>query len=115
MRLLLDACISPRVAEALRSAGHDVEWAGSWPEPPDDLHLLTRAHSGGQVIVTLDKDFATLAVVLGHPHSGIIRLSGWPVPRHAEVVAALVERYGAELAGGAIITASPGQVRIRKS
>ncbi len=114
MRLLLDACISPRVAEALRSSGHDVEWAGSWPEPPDDLQLLTKAHNDGQVIVTLDKDFATLAVVLGHPHSGIIRLSGWPAGRHAEVVVALLERYAAELEGGAIITASPGQVRIRR-
>jgi predicted nuclease of predicted toxin-antitoxin system len=96
------------------SAGHDVQWAGSWPEPPDDLHLLAKAHGDGRVIVTLDKDFATLAVVLGHPHSGIIRLSGWQAGRHAEVVATLVERYGAELESGAIITASPGQVRIRR-
>lgn len=92
MRLLLDACLSPRVAEALTAAGHDVEWAGSWTGPAEDRELLERAYAAKRILITLDRDFATLAVAFGYAHCGIICLTGWPASKHAEVIQRLVER-----------------------
>jgi predicted nuclease of predicted toxin-antitoxin system len=110
MRLLLDACLSPRVAEALAAAGHDVEWAGSRAEPAEDRELLERAYAAKRILITLDRDFATLAVALGYAHCGIIRLAG---SQHAEVIQRLVERFAPDLQRGAVITASPTRVRVR--
>lgn len=74
MKLLLDACVWGGSLQVLQAAGHDVVWAGNWPEDPGDEEILARAHSERRVLVTLDKDFGELAIVHGIPHSGILRL-----------------------------------------
>lgn len=112
MRLLVDTCVSPRVVEALRAAGHEAEWVGNWPGSPADEDVLAHAYAQGQVIVTLDKDFGTLAVALGRPHRGIVRIAGWPLSRHAAVVLAVLQQYRPELEAGAVVTASPSRTRI---
>jgi len=75
MRLLVDTCISPLVVKALRAAGYEVEWVGDWQGSPADEEVLKHAYVEGQVIVTLDKDFGTLAVALDRPHRGIVRIA----------------------------------------
>ncbi len=40
MKLLLDACIWGGSVNALEVAGHDVVWAGDWPEDPGDDEIL---------------------------------------------------------------------------
>jgi predicted nuclease of predicted toxin-antitoxin system len=113
MKLLLDTCISGAAAEPLRSTGHDVVWAGEWPRDPGDDEILARAHAEHRVLVTLDKDFGELAVVFGHPHSGIVRIANFRAAQQAAVIEHLIANYSADLASGAIITAEPGRVRIR--
>ena len=34
MKLLLDACVWGGSRNELEGSGHDVEWAGDWPEDP---------------------------------------------------------------------------------
>jgi hypothetical protein len=34
MKLLLDACVWGGARNELEGSGHDVEWAGDWPEDP---------------------------------------------------------------------------------
>ena len=41
-------------------AGHDVIWSGDWPSDPGDEEILTRAHAERRVLITLDKDLASL-------------------------------------------------------
>jgi predicted nuclease of predicted toxin-antitoxin system len=83
LRLLLDAHISgPRIAEALRRAGHDVRSADSereldgWP----DEALLALAAKEGRVMVTFDvKDFPAIArrwAESGRPHAGLAIVVG---------------------------------------
>ena len=73
MKLLLDACVWGGALEELAEAGHDVLWAGDWPESPSDEDLLGQAHREGRVLVTLDKDFGELAFRSGRAAlSGII-------------------------------------------
>ena len=74
MKVLLDTCVWGGVQQALSAAGHDVIWTGDWDEDPGDDEILAYAHSEGRVLVTLDKDFGTLAFRDGRPHSGILRL-----------------------------------------
>lgn len=113
MRILLDACVSGRVRDALAQAGHDVVWVGDWPDDPGDAALLARAHGEQRVVVTLDKDFGELAIVRRQPHAGIVRMVDGSVARQADTCMQLLAAYGEDLAAGAIITAEPGRVRIR--
>ena len=77
MRLLLDTCIWGGAAPELRAAGHDVSWAGDWPQDPGDDEILALAHRERRVLVTLDKDFGELAIVHEQPHGGIVRIVGF--------------------------------------
>ena len=74
MKVLLDTCVWGGVRKALSDAGHDVVWTGDWEEDPGDDEILAHAYREGRVLVTLDKDFGTLAFLHGRPHSGIVRL-----------------------------------------
>jgi predicted nuclease of predicted toxin-antitoxin system len=93
--------------------GHDVIWAGDWQEDPGDDTILSHATSEGRILVTLDKDFGELAVVLARPHSGIIRLVGVSARRQADSCHEILKRHGRALLEGALITAEPTRLRIR--
>jgi len=113
VKLLLDTCVWGGASEALEGAGHDVIWAGAWDADPGDDEILDRAHQEGRVLVTLDKDFGELAVVHGHSHSGIIRLVNWSALQLASICLTVLDRHGADLQAGAIVTAEPGRMRVR--
>ena len=70
MKVILDTCVWGGVRQALSAAGHDVIWAGDWDEDPGDDEILAKAYREGRVLVTLDKDFGTLAFLHGRPHAG---------------------------------------------
>jgi len=112
--ILLDTCIWGGVLPALIKCGHDAIWSGAWETDPGDRVILEIAHSQDRILVTLDKDFGELAILKGMPHSGIIRLSGCRTAQMAKVIDHLVTQYHGELLQGAIITANPERIRIRK-
>lgn len=113
MKVLLDTCVWGKAAEELRAAGHDVVWSGDWDEDPGDREILERAHAGKRVLVTLDKEFGELAVARGQLHHGIVRVVNISARRQASAILHVLEKYGAELLSGAIVTVDPGRVRIR--
>ena len=51
MNFLLDTCVWGRASNELRSAGHNVIWAGEWPDDPGDDEILERAHREGRITV----------------------------------------------------------------
>jgi len=114
MRLLLDTCIWGGAIPELESAGHDILWSGDWQQDPGDDEILATAHREGRILVTLDKDFGELAIVHERPHSGILRIVGFPARQHARVCQWAFGVHGAELAAGAIVTVEPGRLRIRE-
>ena len=75
--------------------------------------ILDAAQREGRILITLDKDFGELAVAFGRPHSGIVRLVDIAVERQASFCAEVLARYGAELASGAIVTATRDRTRLR--
>lgn len=115
MKVLLDTCVWGGVRQALSDAGHDVVWTGDWDEDPDDDEILALAHSAGRVLVTLDKDFGTLAFLHGRPHAGILRLHNLSTQQQVVVCLQVLAQHGAALQAGAVITAELSRVRIRQS
>ena len=75
--------------------------------------MLAHAFRNSQVLITLDKDFGELAVVLQRPHVGIVRLVDLRAEDQGSVAAAALARYEHDLSQGAIVTVEPGRVRIR--
>jgi predicted nuclease of predicted toxin-antitoxin system len=114
MKLLLDSCVAQIAGQTLRAAGHDVEWVGDWSKDPGDLEILQHAVSQQRILITLDKDFGELAIVHGFAHCGLIRLTGFRAQRQGPALLRLRSSYVAELADGALVTAEPWRVRIRK-
>ena len=115
MKILLDTCVWGKTKPRLIQEGHDVEWAGDWSEDPGDLEILGRADKEHRVLVTLDKDFAELAIVRNIRHSGIIRLVNISARKQTDVCIHVLERYKEAIEKGAIITVEANRVRIRPS
>ena len=115
MKVLLDTCVWGKASTELRAAGHDVLWAGDWPDDPGDDEILARAHAAQRILVTLDKDFGEMAVVRGRLHSGILRLVSIAARQQASICLHVLALHGTELLSGGIITAEPGRLRIRPS
>ncbi len=113
MKLLLDSCVSGTLSRPLEEAGHDVLWTGDWPTDPGDEDILAFAHQERRVLITLDKDFGTLAVLHGRPHAGIIRLVNLSLRDQAAVCQHLLQTHANNLTAGAIITAERDRLRIR--
>ena len=112
-KLLLDSCVWGKAREELAAAGHDAVWAGDWPEDPGDEEIMARAHTEGRILVTLDKDFGHLAIVVGMPHCGIVRLVDIAAERQAPVCLHVLAQFAVELQAGAIVTAEEHRLRIR--
>jgi predicted nuclease of predicted toxin-antitoxin system len=112
-RLLLDTCVWGGAKSELAAAGHDVVWTGDLDEDPGDQEILAQALREQRILVTLDKDFAELAIVRGLPHGGIIRLVRVAARRQAVVCQQILDQHGETLRAGAIVTAQPGRLRIR--
>lgn len=64
--------------------------------------------------MTLDKDFAELAIVHDTPHSGILRIVNFPAQKQGMICQHVLTNYGKVLQGGAIVTAEQGRIRIRE-
>jgi predicted nuclease of predicted toxin-antitoxin system len=113
MKLLLDTCVWGGACKDLRASGHDVVWAGEWPDDPGDDEILHRALQENRVLVTLDKDFGELAIVHRTPHSGIIRLVNLGARHQARACMQVIDLHEENLMAGAIITVEPTRLRIR--
>jgi predicted nuclease of predicted toxin-antitoxin system len=118
VRFLVDANLSPRVAELLTVAGHDavaVRDLGLQTAPDDEI--IDRALADDRVVISHDTDFGTLLAVrrLTKPSFILIRSSD---PLTAEDVAELIKANLAAMAddldSGAIITFARGHLRSRQ-
>ncbi|WP_419853658.1 DUF5615 family PIN-like protein [Candidatus Poriferisodalis sp.] len=117
MRLLLDANLSPRVAEVLRINGHETMHVG-------DVDMLTAADEAilewaaehGYVVATADSDFGALLFRSRSASPSVVHLRGVshrpPEAQAALLVAGLPTVAGA-LNAGAIVSLSPTSVRAR--
>ncbi len=113
MRVLLDSCVWGGVKSELLLREHDAWWTGDLPTDPGDNEILNIAKEEGRILVTLDKDFGELVFLHGFSHSGIIRLVEIPSRAQGQAIIAVLQSFGEQLMGGAIVTLKDGRIRVR--
>ena len=114
MRFLVDRCAGRRLAEWLRSNGHDALEAQTIGPDPGDQALLELAASENRVLITIDKDFGELIYLHRISHAGLIRLPDVRMARRIEIIAEIIDYYGREVEEHAVITVHGNHVRISR-
>lgn len=118
MRFLVDANLSPVVASALQTGGHDaVHVADLGLLQSDDDRILDEARDDDRVIVTADADFGALlaAGALAKPSVNLLRSADHLSPAdQAKVVLSNLPGLEHDLQSGAIASITHGRVRIRE-
>lgn len=115
MRFLIDLCAGHRLAEWLRSEGHDVEESRDRGVDPGDRILLEWAFAEERVLVTMDKDFGELIFFHGVQHRGLLRLPDVPAAARIALMQEVLENHGGDLVEGAVVTVRGGRIRISRS
>ena len=118
MRFLVDANLSPVVAERLRAFGHDARHVVDvgLVVAPDPV-ILEYAAAHGSVIVSADADFGRLLAVGGHSLPSVVLLRSadhLTPPEQAAAVVAGLTQVREDLAAGAIVKIARGRIRVRR-
>jgi predicted nuclease of predicted toxin-antitoxin system len=79
----------------------------------EDDDILAWAVVEGRIVITIDKDFGTLAVALGQPHRGMVRLPDVSATERQRLMEQVLTRHETDLEAGAIITVSRSHIRVR--
>jgi predicted nuclease of predicted toxin-antitoxin system len=104
VKLLIDNCLSEKLAQRLIAEGHDVETVAAWPSDPGDRVVLATAARAGRVLITADRGFGELVVMERLRNAGLIVLNNIPAAEHeAACRRALAEHETVLLAGGFVI------------
>ena len=118
MKFLVDANLSPRVAELLTLAGHDavaVRDIGLGAATDEDI--LEHAATDGRILISHDSDFGALLAFrrLSRPSLILIRSSDPLSPeQHAALVLGNLSTIADELTAGAIVVFARGHLRTRR-
>ncbi len=112
MRVLVDRCAGRRLAEWLRSGGHDVLDAPELGLDPGDRALLERAAVEGRVLVTIDTDFGDLIYLHGVAHAGLVRLPDVPMQQRIVIMGQVIAHHQGALESGAVLTIREGRIRV---
>ena len=117
MKFLIDANLSPRVAEALNAAGYEAVHVGdmSMLNAADET-ILDWASERGGAVVTADSDFGALLSIRRTSSPSVIHLrdvADQPPERHIALLVKNLPVLEAALRAGAIISLSPAKIRIR--
>lgn len=115
MNLLADEGVERQIVERLRQAGHTVIYIAEIEPGISDETVLSRSNMSNALLITLDKDFGELAFRQRLVYNGVVlvRLAGLAPTTKAEIVAASLAKFGAEM-DDAFSVITPGSVRIRK-
>jgi len=116
LRFLVDAALSPKIAAALVSAGHDaVHLVDYGMLAAGDHEVLARAAKEDRIIVSADTDFAMI-LALGRESPPSLILFRHPVHAPSQQARRLIaELPGLEeaLAEGSIVAIEEARVRVR--
>lgn len=115
MKFLIDRCAGRRLAEWLRTQGHDVVESQDQGPDPGDRTLLSWAAAEQRVLVTMDKDFGQFLFVERTAHAGLIRLPDVPANQRIALMERLLTDHSNDLAAQAIVTVRGGRIRISRS
>ena len=118
MRFLVDANLSPRIAEILTSSGHDglhVRDVGLLTA--SDEKIMAHASADDRVIVSADSDFATMLALGGMTVPSLILLRSADHLSPSEQAALLLANLptvAPDLASGSVVSLSTTHLRARR-
>lgn len=117
MRLLIDANLSPRVAEGLRFAGYDaVHVVDFTMVTATDDEIFDRAVADGLTVVTADSDFGKLLALRRTSNPSVIHVRGvakLAPGDHVGLLLANLPTIAGDLQRGAIASLSPTRLAVR--
>ena len=117
MRLLLDANLSPRIAESLSAAGFDaVHVADLGLVTATDDVIFDRAAEHGLVVVTADSDFGALLAMRRATSPSVVHLrhvAELVAEEHLQLLVANLPQIADDLDRGAIVSLSPTRLAVR--
>jgi predicted nuclease of predicted toxin-antitoxin system len=116
VRLLVDECLSHRVAKSLRTEGHDavhVSDRGLLGHTDDEV--MAGALEEGRSVVSADTDFGELLARTNAnlPSVVLLRRQLHDPDDQAAVIAHVLELLADEIAAGAIVVITDDRVRVR--
>lgn len=117
MKVLVDANLSPRVATALKGAGHDTVhvYEVGLAHASDD-EILAAAERDGRLVVSGDADFGMLLAIrrAAGPSFVLIRSADRLTPdEQGQLLVDVLATAEVELSRGAIVSVSRRHVRVR--
>jgi len=117
MKLLVDANLSPRVAEGLRSAGFDAAHVADLGLlTADDDEIFDLAVEDGRVVITADGDFGMMLALRRATNPSVVHLrhvAELTPDVHLALLVANLLSIRADLERGAIASLSPNRLAIR--
>lgn len=113
MRVLADENVPLLAVQALRAAGHVVDWVAELAPSAEDGNVLAWATERSATLLTMDRDFGELAVQRGLPAPcGIVLLRLPPEPGLVARVCVAALASPAEF-GGQFVVVTEDRIRIR--
>lgn len=105
MRLLIDECTGPQVAQWLREQTHEVFSVYEEARGMEDDDVIKKAFAESWILVTNDKDFGEKVYRESQSHRGIIlmRLEDERAANKIEVLRRLLENYADQLSGQFVV------------
>jgi predicted nuclease of predicted toxin-antitoxin system len=117
MKFLVDASLSPRIAEQLRSQGHEADHVADYGRvTADDNQVLAHARSHGQTIISADTDFTVMRALRGVPSPSLLLLrsaDSLSPAQQAALILANLTTISADLEAGAAVSIAEGHLRVR--
>jgi len=115
VRYLADESVERQIVDALRRAGHDVDYIAELVPGVPDPDVLERANRELSVLITGDKDFGELVYRRRQQSSGVVllRLSGLTQQRKVAIAVQVFADPAADFAGAFAVVTETG-VRIRR-
>jgi predicted nuclease of predicted toxin-antitoxin system len=116
VKLLVDECLSQRVAESLRSVGHDAVHVGARDLlGHTDGEVMACATNEGRVVVSADTDFGELLARSNAPLPSVVllRRQVHEPDDQAAVIAEALDAAADDIAAGAIVVVTDTRIRIR--
>lgn len=117
MKLLIDANLSPKIAESLTAAGHGaIHVADLGLVTAPDEQIFDRAVDDGYVVVTADSDFGALLAHRRATNPSVVHLrhvAELPWAEHLALLLSNLPTIEADLERGAIASLSPTRLAVR--
>jgi predicted nuclease of predicted toxin-antitoxin system len=117
MKFLVDASLSPAIADALRANGHEADHVRDCGRvTADDNQILAHARAHRQAIISADTDFTLLRSLRRVPSPSLVLLRSadrLSPPQQAALILANLPAVRADLEAGASISITRRHLRVR--